>query len=223
MLAALRWVIFLVRWMLFAAYGLLQFASKPGSRLIVPALAAAAAYLCRPPLNAAIQTHMLVVDWRRMPEPVTVEALAASGIALAICVYVVLAPRVSGQPSAPIGLLRFFARLAVLLAVAGGAAHYDGYRVPPDFMAVYAPWMNWQPTLADAVLLLALIAAAFVYAGASRLLASVLGAFRPIVRPLRPLRRLKVKNRSIRPVVVRVAVPKLPKPRRDATRENVHT
>jgi hypothetical protein len=78
--------------------------------------------------------------------------------------------------------------------------------------------MGWQPTLADAVLLFALVAAAFVYAVASRLLALVLGAFPPVVRPLRPLRRLRASKRAIRPVVVRVAVPKLAKRKRPTKR-----
>ena len=214
LLYPVRWGIFLIRCLLFGAYGLLNFAGKPGSRLIVPALAAATAWLCRLQLDAAIQARVLNVNWRRMPEPVTVEALAASGVVLAICVYVVLAPHLSREQSAASGLLRFFVRLALLLTVTGGGAYFAGYRLPADFMAVYAPWMEWQPTLADAVLILALIAAAFVYSVASRIVASVLGALPPAVRPLRPLRALRVKNRSVRPVVVRLAVPKLPRRRK---------
>jgi hypothetical protein len=214
----LRWVIFLLRWIAYALWGLLNFAAKPGSRLVCPAAAAAAVFLCRLPLDAAASRYVLDVDWRQLPEPVTAEALAASGIALAICVYVVLAPRLSAEGTAASGLLRFFLRLTVLLTVAGSIGWLAGYRLPGDFMATYAPWMGWQPTLADAVLLFALVAAAFVYAVASRLLALVLGAFPPVVRPLRPLRRLRASKRAIRPVVVRVAVPKLAKRKRPTKR-----
>jgi hypothetical protein len=210
----LRLVIFLLRWQLFAAYGLVNFFSKRAARLlIVPALAASATYLCRLPLDLAIQTYVLDVNWwRQLPEPLTVEVLAASGVAVAVCVYAMLPRHVEGQPpSVAFGLLGFLARLSVLVTVAGLAAHYYGYHPPPEFMA-YLP--DWHLTLADAVLVFVLIAAAFVYAVASCVLELVLGAFPPMVRPLRPMRALRVRNRKIRPVAVRLAVPKLPRRRR---------
>jgi hypothetical protein len=55
----LRLVIFLIRGLLFAVYCVLEVMSKPAARrLIFPASAAAASYVCRLPLDAAIQTYV---------------------------------------------------------------------------------------------------------------------------------------------------------------------
>ena len=63
----------------------------------------------------------------------------------------------------------------------------------------------------DTILALVFVLAACVYVALSRLLVLLLGAFPPVVRPLRPLRRPTLRLRSIRPVVVRLAVPRLPR------------
>jgi hypothetical protein len=204
-----RWGVFFIRWIFYCAYGIVTFAGKPGSRWICPALAATGAYVWRLPLDAAIQTYVLDVNWRRMPEPVTMEAAGAACLALIICVGVVVVPRLPQEGTAASALVRFLLRLVLLLAVTGGGAWYAGYRLPPEFMACLP---DWQPTLADAVLISVLIAATFVYAVASKLLTLLLGAFPVVTRPLRPLRPLKAPSSVRKPARLRVVVPSLPTP-----------
>ena len=60
----------------------------------------------------------------------------------------------------------------------------------------------------DTMLALVSVLAACAYVALSRLLVLLLGVFRPVVRPLR---RLTLRLRSIRPVVVHLAVPRLPR------------
>jgi len=207
-LHAAKWVVYVARLALYAAYGCLQFLSKPGSRLIVPVLALAAAYAYWSPLDAVIERTVLHADWRHMPEPATLYTVAALGPLLAICVCVTLFPVVAN------GLLLFMARLAVLVALLVAGAYL--YRAELAAALVqYAPELEWQlkplqATVADAIAVLALLLATCVYVTLSRLLVLLLGAFPPVVRPLRPLRALRVRNRRIRPVVVRMAVPRLP-------------
>jgi hypothetical protein len=206
----LRWCIYLIRWLLFVAYGLVEFLSKPGSRLIVPVLAAAAAYLYRLPLDAAVKTYLFDVDWRHMPEPATLYTGAALGLFLTICIVVTLFP-------VHRGLLLFAVRFTFLAAIALAGAY--AYREELDVaLAANMPELGLQlrhmhMTAADAVLAFGLLLATCVYVTLSRLLVLLLGAFPPIVRPLRPMRALRVKNRRIRSVAVRIVVPKLPKRR----------
>jgi hypothetical protein len=207
-----RWGVFGVRYALYAAYNLLAFITKLGSRIVVPAMAAVAAYVWRLPLDADIRRYVLDVNWRQMPEPVTMEAAGAACLALMVCVCVVVVPRLPQEGTAASALLRFFLRLALLLAAISGMAWYAGYRPPANFMNVYAPWMDWQPTLADGVLIFALVAASFVYSSASRLLGLVLGAFPVMTKPLRPLRRLRPTSSVRKPARLRVVVPSLPTP-----------
>jgi hypothetical protein len=134
-----RWLIFLIRWVLALAYGLVTFFSKPGSRFILPVLAAAVTYAFLPMLHAKL--------------------------------HPVLLPYNIGDPLE-----------------------------------------SW---VADGILALGLVVATAAYVIASRILAVVLGAFPPIIRPLPPMRRLRVKARVIVPAVVRLVVPPLPRrPRR---------
>lgn len=205
-----RWGVFVVRYALYALYNVAAFTTKLGSRIIVPVVAAAGAYVWRLPLDAEIRRYVLDVDWRQMPEPVTMEAAGAACLAFMVCVCVVVVPRLPAQGTAASSLVRFFLRLALLLTAIGGMAWYAGYRLPANFMAVYAPWMTWQPTLADAVLIFALIAAAFLYSLASRLLGLVLGAFPVMTKPLRPLRPLKAPSSARKPARLRLVVPSLP-------------
>lgn len=206
-----RWGVFALRYALYQIYNIAAFTTKPGSRAICPAMAAVAAYVWRSPLDVAIQ-RVLDVDWRQMPEPVTMEAAGAACLALMVCVGVVVVPRLPQEGTAASALVRFFLRLALLLAVIGGMAWYAGYRLPTNFMNVYAPWMTWQPTLADGVLIFALVAASFVYSSASRLLGLVLGAFPVMTKPLRPLRRLMPTSSIRKPARLRLVVPSMPTP-----------
>lgn len=72
-----------------------------------------------------------------------------------------------------------------------------------DYRSVPEPW------LLDGLLGIAFIPAACAYVILSRMLAVVLGTFPPIIRPLPPMRRLNVSRRSMKPVVVRLVVPRL--------------
>jgi hypothetical protein len=132
-----RWIFYLVRRVLAVVYGLLEFLSKPGSRLIVPVAAIGLAYSFRPQLHRVLFPYVLALDGWQQPDPLLLDAVALLGITIALCVYVLL----------------------------------------------------------------------------SRALALVLGAFPPMGKPLPPLRRLKVKQRPLRPVIVSIRVPKLPRRR----------
>jgi hypothetical protein len=205
-----RWGVFALRYALYQLYNVAAFTTKPGSRTICPAMAAAAVYVWRLPLDAEVRRYVLDVDWRQMPEPVTMEAAGAACLALMVCVGVVVVPRLPQEGTAASALMRFFLRLALLLAAISGMAWYAGYRPPANFMAVYAPWLTWQPTLADAALIFALVAASFLYSVASRLGSLVLGALPVATHPLRPLKPLKATSSVRKPARLRVVVPSLP-------------
>lgn len=225
----LRWGAFLLRSVLYAGYSLLEFVSKPGSCLIVPVLALAASWRYRPALESAIDKYLLALDWQRLQHlpPASLQWGAALGLALALCVYVALARhvfRIRRTLTAFAGLLRFTLRLAALLIVGGlAAAFYYDVPVNSDMagrlvaylnfdIAGYVPefdWRHMQEPARIAVWALGLVLATCVYLALSRLLTLLLGAFPPVARPLRPLRRLRSKSRCVRPVAVRIAVPRL--------------
>ena len=133
----LRWLIYLVRRVLSLLYGILEFISKPGSRIVVPVAAVILSLLSRPHLHHWLIPYALAVDPRHRPEPLLLDFGVALGLTAVICAYLLL----------------------------------------------------------------------------SRALGVVLGVFPPLTRPLPPLRRLKVKTRPVRPVIVSVKVPKLPRRR----------
>jgi hypothetical protein len=192
LLYALRWFVWLLRWMLSIAYGcLLQFVSKPGSRLIVPALAAPIAYSYRYPL---VRLVLQAFAWHGA----TPGMLMAIGFALAVCVVVTVAPAWAWLRPA----VKLMVLAALVLAVLQ-YTHWQGFDI-----AAYA---DAATVFIDTILALVFVLAACVYVALSRLLVLLLGAFPPAVRPLRPLRTLRVKNRTVRPVVVRMAVPNLPR------------
>jgi hypothetical protein len=218
----LRWGLYLIRWLLFAVYGTVQFVSKPGSCLIIPALALAAAWYLRQPLDAAIDRYVLDADWQQLPRA-TLEAMACVGLVLAICVYAAVSPRLLHIRAAMDhggSVLRFLGRLGLLLAVALAGAYY--YQLPIyskitgylSAMDLPNPMNVSAPTLPDALLVFGFVLATCAYLALSRLLTLLIGVFPPFVRPLPPMRALQVRNRGVRSVVVRMAVPKLSTPRR---------
>ena len=137
MILALRYAFYLLRLILYTAYGVVRFFAKPGSHVIVPAAAFAIGVLQRP------QLHESLTHW--------------------------------------------YAR--------------------------YQPAGAHDPLFFDVLLGIAWLLLTVAYYLASRLLALILGAFPPITRPLPPLRRLKPKETTIIPAVVRVVVPPLPRRR----------
>jgi hypothetical protein len=187
---ALRCGVFVIHWMLFIAYGLLQFVSKPGSRLIVPALAVAFSIYCRLPLERLMLWYLRRVDWQQMPVTFGTMLLLCLVLAIAVCVAL----------CAFYGVLRLFVLVVLALAVLQ-YTHWQGFDI--------AAHLN----ILDAMLALALVLTSCIYVVLSHLLILLLGVFPPAARPLRPLRTLKVKNRAVRPVVVRMAVPELPRRR----------
>ena len=69
---------------------------------------------------------------------------------------------------------------------------------------------NLFAVLVDAVTFVVLVVICWVYVYLSRSIGLVLGIFPPIARPLQPLGRLRATSDTVRPVVVRLAVPPLP-------------
>jgi hypothetical protein len=116
---ALCWVIYLLRRVLSVVYGLLEFISKPGSRIIAPIAAVILAYECRPTLHHFLAPFMLAFDPMHRPEPLLLDAVAALGLTLAICAYVLLSRALGvvlgvfpplGHPLPPLRRLRPKAR-----------------------------------------------------------------------------------------------------------------
>ena len=228
---ALRWCVYLIHWLAFSAYGLLQFSSKPGSRSIVPVVAAGAAYYFEEPLDAFMSWCVQQVDWHHLPaSPAALYPAITVAAVLAACVYFTVA-RHSWRARRAFrfwgalvgGMLRILLKLAVLAAAAFAVAWYLEMPIVPEIMrrihTATLPQAGMQTViktarelpLSDVLLVVALGVASCVYAALSRILATVLGTFPPITRPLRPLRRLTVKNRAVKSVAVRVVVPKLPR------------
>jgi hypothetical protein len=187
----LRWVVFLIRCILYLAYGLLETVSKRGSRLVFPAITLAVSVYDRHAMENEIAWCLRQVNWQHMPVSLGMMLMLVFALAVGMC------------------LLLFFAfgmlRIAVLGVLALVAVHY--YQWPPGYDI--AAYLDFRDVMLAAMFVVAVCA----YVAFSLILSLVLGIFPPIVRPLKPLRRLTAQNRPIRPVVVRIAVPKLPRPR----------
>jgi hypothetical protein len=183
-----RWFVYAVRLVLYLVYGLLAFVAKPASPAIVAALAAPVAYVYRLPLLRLV----VLTDWHA----VTPGVLLLAGLALMVCMAVTFAPLLA--------LLRPVVRLVVIAALALAVLQYTHWR---GFDI--ASRLDTKTAVIDAIVALEFVLAASVYGALSRVLTLVLGAFPPMVRPLRPLRRLKATGQAVKPVRVSLAVPPL--------------
>lgn len=117
------------------------------------------------------------------------------------------------------GVVRFFTKPGSRVIVPTGAAIAAVLWRPrlhvalEDALATYSTGPAFDPLFLDALLVVAWLLLTVAYYLASKLLALILGAFPPVTRPLPPLRRLKPKETTITPAVVRVVVPPLPRRR----------
>lgn len=85
-----QWVGYLIRLLLSWAYGVLQFISKPGSRLIVPVITAPILFVTREQLYPQVEAFLREIDFQTTPDPLLFDALLAVGFTLAACGYVIL-------------------------------------------------------------------------------------------------------------------------------------
>jgi hypothetical protein len=193
-----RWGVYLVRFALYGAYGLLTFFSKPGSRLLVPALAAFLAYTNCYRVAAGLVSLLVDFDWRHLSWGFYVGMLL-----WAVCVFVTVASY--REHLRPVWLvLRFLIRLAVLLILVVIIALIGGAHLPTLDLSGISP-----AVIVDMALLPPLLSAVCVYIAFSRLLTVVLGTFPPVVRPLAPMAPLKASGQALKPVRVSLAVPRL--------------
>ena len=85
-----QWVIYLIHRLLSILYGLVQFFSKPGSRLIVPIGAAGMLYLLRDLAQPLAEAYARDISPLVTSEPWLFYGLEGVVFALAICAYVIL-------------------------------------------------------------------------------------------------------------------------------------
>ena len=85
-----QWVVYLIRLLFAWAYSLLQFVSKPGSRLIVPVVAAPILFVMREELYPQVDAFLRAIDFQTTPDALLFDALLAIGFTLAACGYVIL-------------------------------------------------------------------------------------------------------------------------------------
>lgn len=117
------------------------------------------------------------------------------------------------------GVVRFFTKPGSRVIVPTGAAvaavlwRPDLHAELEDALATYSTGPAFDPLFLDVLLGMGWLLLTVAYYLASKLLALILGAFPPVTRPLPPLRRLKPKETTITPAVVRVVVPPLPRRR----------
>ena len=118
-----------------------------------------------------------------------------------------------------LGVVRFIGKPGSRVVVPGVLIAL-AFLLRPDVHATLAQQARsfdagYQPEsgLLDVAAIIAVLAAILTYVLASRILAVTLGAFPMPMRPLPPQRRLKATKTEIKPAVVRLAVPPLPKRR----------
>jgi hypothetical protein len=203
-----RWGVFGLRYLAYSAYGFLAFIGKPGSRLIVFALACLAAWQWRDWLEFQMVDWAYRLDMHHLPAT----AYVVAGIVV-VCVGVTLSTERARQALALTGgALRFALRLAFVVLAFGLIAYACNVQMPTlADLAAYAPHLdgvNIGPL--DVALGLCVIVASCVYMCLSKLMTLLLGAFPVVTRPLRPLKPLKAVTRVIRPARVRIVVPPLP-------------
>lgn len=85
-----RLLIYLLRLVLFAAYGVLQFIGKPGSRYIVTVGIAVLAYMGREYLRWVSYHFLRGFLEGKTPDPLMVDALVVLAVVLAACAYIIL-------------------------------------------------------------------------------------------------------------------------------------
>lgn len=85
-----QWVVYCIRLVLSFAYGVLQFISKPGSRLIVPVVTAPILFVTREALYPRVEDFLRGIEFQTTPDPLLFDALLGIGFTLAACLYVVL-------------------------------------------------------------------------------------------------------------------------------------
>lgn len=90
LLYLVQWLFYVVRLVFSLTYGLIAFVSKPGSRVIVPSLAAVALFLWREPLYPFALAALQAADLPLEPEPWLLDGLLGVGFILAACGYVLL-------------------------------------------------------------------------------------------------------------------------------------
>jgi hypothetical protein len=205
-----RWGVFGVRYAIFTAYNVAAFATKPGSRLICPALACLAAWWWRSPLEAQLFAATYQLDVRSL----TATDYTVAGV-VAVCVCVALsAHRYRARRAVRFagGVMRFALQLAFVVGMLVFIAYAAGVQLPTlasvTALVPHIGGVNVGPW--DVALALCVIVASCVYVCLSKLLTVLLGAFPVVTRPLRPLKPLKAANRVIRSMRVSVVVPRLP-------------
>jgi hypothetical protein len=116
------------------------------------------------------------------------------------------------------GLLRFFSKpgsrilVPLALIVAALLTRPALHIVITYQLRTFDPGFEPESWLLDTLLALSVLVVIVAYRLGSRILAIMLGAFPPPLRPLPPMRRLEPTDTKITPAVVRVAVPPLPRP-----------
>lgn len=85
----MRWLFYLFRLLMFRATSMLQFFGKPGSRIIVPALIAAVAFLARPYWHAVITAQLRTVDPGLYPETIVLDVMLIVSAALLGVAYAI--------------------------------------------------------------------------------------------------------------------------------------
>ena len=90
LLYLVQWVFFVIWWVLSVAYSVVQFVSKPGSRLIVPTVTAVALFYRHEALYPLVQDFLSAIDFQVAPEPWLLDSVLGIGFVLAACGYVLL-------------------------------------------------------------------------------------------------------------------------------------
>ena len=198
-----QWGFFAVRWLAALLYRVLHFLSSRGALFIVPVVAAVALVQFRPELHLYL-TDDLLPEFRpgHTPSAASMDVLLAVLLALAFLAHGLLArllhfPRLLLTPLLGTAALLMF-RSTLHTELTSLVQQYPLSQMP-------------GPVALDVLLVVLLLLAFVLYRPLSHGLWIVLGTFPPLNWPLPPQRPLTVKLRRIRSVVVRMAVPSLPK------------
>lgn len=85
----MRWLFYLFRLLIYRAFGVLHFFGKPGSRLIIPGLIAALAFLARPYWHEVITGQLRTADPGLEPETAVLDVVLFVSTALLCLAYAI--------------------------------------------------------------------------------------------------------------------------------------
>lgn len=208
-----RWLVYLALWVVFAVrglwvviYRLLHFvSSRQGALFILPILAVIGLLQFRAELRDLL-TRYVLIELRpgHTPSTLALDVLLVISLALVLLVRRLLARWMLFDEKLVIAVL-----IAVVMVYFRSSLHGQLTLLVHQ----YPLWQIPPPEMLDALLVVLCALAWLLYQPLTHTIWIILGLFAPPTWPIMPMRPLTAKSRRIRPVEVRMVVPRLPRRR----------